>query len=297
MTPRFEPLHPLFAAEVTEIDMRRPLDAATIAALDAAMDQYAVLVFRGQPMTESEQVACARQFGPLDAGLRKATGAATRFRHEELIDISNLSLDGDVASRDNAKLIGTLANQLWHTDSSFQPLPIQYSMLSAVVVPDAGGDTEWADLRAAWDALPEDLRRVVENRSATHSTFHSRILLGDDKYTPEQLNRFPPAQWPLLRIHPGSGRKLLFVGVHCDSVSGMTVPEARVLIAELIEHATQRQFVYRHRWRAGDYVMWDNRATLHRGRRYDLAARRDLRRTTTLARGYAQAPAAWATQP
>ncbi|CAN0500036.1 unnamed protein product, partial [Phaeothamnion confervicola] len=185
-----KPLHPLFAAEVSGVDMRRPLDAATIAALDAAMDKFAVLVFRDQPMTESEQVACARQFGPLDAGLRKATGAPTRFGYEELIDISNLSLDGAVAGRDNAKLIGTLANQLWHSDSSFQPLPIAYSMLSSVVVPDKGGDTEWTDLRAAWDALPDDLRAEVEGRTAHHSTFHSRVMLGDDKYTPEQLNRF-----------------------------------------------------------------------------------------------------------
>ncbi len=286
------PLTPQFAAEASGVDMRRPLDAATIAEIDAAMDKYAVLVFRNQPMSESEQIACARQFGPLDAGLRKATGAPTRFGHEELIDISNLAQDGSVAGRDNARLIGSLANQLWHTDSSFQPLPVKYSMLSAVVVPELGGDTEWADLRAAWDRLPEDLRVAVEGRTAHHSTFHSRIMLGDDKYTPEQLNRFPPAEWPLVRTHPGSGRRLLFVGVHCDRISGMSVPEARLLIGELIEHATQRQFVYRHRWRVGDYVMWDNRATLHRGRRYDLAARRDLRRTTTLERDAAGALAA-----
>lgn len=286
------PLHPLFAAEATGVDMRRPLDAATIAAIDAAMDRYAVLVFRDQPMSEDEQVACARQFGPLDAGLRKATGAPTRFRHEELIDISNLALDGSVAQRGNAKLVGTLANQLWHSDSSFQNLPVKYSMLSAVHVPAEGGETEWADLRAAWDTLPADLRRAVEGRSATHSTFHSRLLLGDDKYTPEQLNRFPPVDWPLVRVHPGSGRTLLFVGVHCASVSGLSVPEGRMLVADLIEHATQRQFVYRHQWRDGDYVMWDNRSTLHRGRRYELAARRDLRRTTTLERSAAQALAA-----
>ena len=284
MALEFNSLTPQFGASASGVDLRRPLDAASIAAIDAAMDRYAVLVFRDQPLSEAEQIACARQFGPLDAGLRKATGAATRFEHAELIDISNLALDGSVAGRDNARLIGALANQLWHSDSSFQPLPIKYSMLSAVTVPEHGGDTEWADLRAAWDCLPQDLRREVAGRSAHHSTFHSRIMLGDDKYTPEQLQRFPPAEWPLVRTHPGSGRKLLFVGVHCERVSGMSVPEGRMLIADLIEHATQRQFVYRHQWRAGDYVMWDNRATLHRGRRYDLAARRDLRRTTTLER-------------
>ncbi|MBL8383063.1 MAG: TauD/TfdA family dioxygenase [Burkholderiales bacterium] len=284
MALELKPLHPVFAAEASGVDLRRPLDAATIAAIDAAMDRHAVLVFRDQPMSETEQVACARQFGPLDAGLRKATGAATRFAHEELIDISNLALDGSIAARDAARLVGTLANQLWHSDSSFQNLPIKYSMLSAVAVPETGGDTEWADLRAAFDALPDDLRAAVAGRSARHSTFHSRILLGDDKYTREQLERFAPVEWPLVRTHPGSGRQLLFVGAHCDRIDGMSVPEARLLIAELIEHATQRDFVYRHRWRAGDYVMWDNRSTLHRGRRYDLAARRDLRRTTTLER-------------
>ena len=279
-----QPNTPQFAAEAGGVDLRRPLSATDIDAIDAAMDHYSVLVFRDQPMDQVQQIACARQFGPLDAGLRKATGAPTRFQYDELIDISNVALDGSVADAADSKLIGTLANQLWHTDSSFQPLPIKYSMLSAVTLPATGGDTEWADMRAAYDALDDELQSLVEGHSAHHATFHSRILLGDDKYTPEQLNRFPPAEWPIVRIHPGSGRKLLFVGAHCDRVSGMTVPEGRLLIAELLEHATQRQFVYRHHWRTGDYVMWDNRATLHRGRRYDITARRDLRRTTTLER-------------
>ena len=292
MTLTLKPVTADFAAEASGVDLRRPLDAATIAAIDAAMDHYAVLFFRDQAMDQAEQIACARQFGPLDAGLRKATGAATRFQHDELIDVSNLALSGEVAESSNTKLVGTLANQLWHTDSSFQPLPIKYSMLSAVVVPEQGGATEWADMRAAYDALPDDMKQLVEGRTAHHSTFHSRIMLGDDKYTPEQTNRFPPAEWPLVRVHPGSKRKLLFVGVHCDRVSGMSVPEGRLLVADLIEHATQRQFVFQHHWRAGDYVMWDNRATIHRGRRYDLTARRDLRRTTTLERDAAPAPAA-----
>ncbi len=287
-----KPVTPDFVAEASGVDLRQPLAPTDIAAIDAAMDRYAVVFFRDQPMDQAQQVACARQFGPLDAGLRKATGAATRFQYDELIDISNLALDGSVADANNAKLVGTLANQLWHTDSSFQPLPIKYSMLSAVTLPENGGQTEWADMRAAYDALSDDMKALVEGRTAHHSTFHSRMMLGDDKYTPEQLNRFPPAEWPLVRTHPGSKRKLLFVGVHCDRVSGMTVPEGRLLVADLIEHATQRQFVYQHTWRPGDYVMWDNRATIHRGRRYDLSARRDLRRTTTLERDAAQALAA-----
>ena len=288
----FTPLHPLFAAEAGGVDIKSPLDPATIAAIDAAMDRYAVLVFRDQFPDQAQQIAFSKQFGPLDGGLRKATGAPTRFQHEELIDVSNLALDSGVAGRDNQKLIGTLANQLWHSDSSFQDLPVKYSILATVTIPGAGGDTEWADLRAAYDALPDDLRAAIAGRSARHSAFHSRLLLGDDKYTPEQLNRFPPVDRALAGVHPGSGRPLLFVGVHCTQVSGMTVAEGRLLIGELLEHATQREFVYRHQWRAGDVVMWDNRSTLHRGRRYDLSVPRDLRRTTTLARPVAATLAA-----
>ena len=276
------PITPSFAGEASGVALRKPLDAAAVRAIDEAMDRYAVLVFRDQPLTEAEQVALAKQFGPLDPGLRKATGAPTRFRYEELIDIGNVALDGEVAQSADQKLIGQLANQLWHSDSSFQDLPVKYSMLSAVTVPAAGGETEWCDLRAAWDELPAETKRLVEGRSARHFAFHSRILLGDDRYDETQLKRFPPVEHPLVHRHPGSGRKVLFPSAHIDRVSSMSVPEGRLLVAELLEHATQPKFVYRHTWRAGDYVMWDNRATLHRGRRYDLSVRRELRRTTTL---------------
>ncbi len=262
-----------------------------VAAIDAAIDRYAVLVFRDQPLDQGQQVAFSKQFGPLDAGLRKATGAPTRFQYDELIDIGNVAIDGAVAAPDNRKLIGQLANQLWHADSTFQNVPVKYSMLSAVVVPDEGGQTQWADLRAAWDALPEKTRRHVEGRTARHSAFHSRLGLGDDAYTAEQLARFPPVERPLVHVHPGSGRKVLYPSVHVDRVSGLSVPEGRLLVAELLEHATQPEFVYTHQWRAGDVVMWDNRSTLHRGKRYDLSLRRDLRRTTTLERNAVRANA------
>jgi alpha-ketoglutarate-dependent 2,4-dichlorophenoxyacetate dioxygenase len=275
------PVTPAFAAEASGVDLRQ-LDAAAVAAIDAAMDRFAVLVFRDQPLTQAEQIALARQFGPLDPGLRKATGAPTRFEHEELIDIGNVALDGEVAQTSDQKLIGQLANQLWHSDSSFQDLPVKYSMLSAVTVPADGGQTEWCDLRAAWDELPDETKRHIDGRTARHFAFHSRVMLGDDKYDQTQLTRFPPVERPLVHVHPGSKRHVLFPSAHIDRVSGLSVPEGRLLVAELLEHATQPKFVYRHSWRAGDYVMWDNRATLHRGRRYDLSLRRDLRRTTTL---------------
>ena len=275
-----KPLHALFAAEAGGIDLRKPLSPAEVRDIETAMDHYAVLVFRDQPLGQSEQVAFSRQFGPLNMGLRKATGAKNRFDYEELIDISNVTLEGSVAPQHDGKLIFQLANQLWHSDSSFQQRPIKYSLLCAVVIPAEGGETEFADLRAAYDALPDSMKRQIDGLDAEHSAFHSRFLLGDTQYTPDQLKVLPPAQWPLVRIHPGSKRKVLFVGVHCTHIPGMTVPEGRVLISDMLEHATQREFVYRHSWRVGDLVMWDNRATLHRGRRYDLSQRRDLRRTT-----------------
>ena len=284
MTLHLKALHPLFAAEASGVALSKPLDAATVRAVEEAMDRYAVLVFHGQPLSQGEQVAFARRFGPLNAGLRKATGAPARFKYDELIDISNVAQDGQVVARDDAKLVGTIANQLWHSDSSFQDAPIAYSMLSAVVVPAEGGETEFADLRAAYDALPAKLKREIDGLVAQHSAFHSRFLLGDDKYTREQLEKFPVVEWPLVRVHPGSKRKLLFAGAHCTRILGMTLPEGRMLLADLLEHAAQREFVFRHEWRAGDLVMWDNRCTLHRGRRYDLSQRRDLRRTTSEAR-------------
>lgn len=280
------PLRPSFVGIVTGVNLSKPLDQQSIEAIDRGMDQYAVLVFRDQPLTQDEQIDLSVQFGPLDSGLRKATGAATRFKYDQLIDIGNVALDGSVASKDNKKLIGVLANQLWHSDSTFQNLPVKYSMLSAVVVPEEGGQTQWADLRAAWDALPEPTKKYVEGKTGWHSAFHSRIMLGDNDYTKEQLDKFPPVERPLVHIHPGSGRKVLFPSVHITHVSDLTVPEGRLLVAELLEHSTQAQFVYSHTWRPGDYVMWDNRSTLHRGTRYDLSIRRDLRRTTTLEREY-----------
>jgi alpha-ketoglutarate-dependent 2,4-dichlorophenoxyacetate dioxygenase len=150
-----------------------------------------------------------------------------------------------------------------------------------MVVPPRGGETEYADLRAAYDALPEDMKEEIAGLEAEHYALHSRLLLGDTSYSEEQKKAIPPATWPLVRAHPGSGRKVLWVGIHATHVLGMTVPEGRMLLADLLEHATQREFVYRHQWRVGDLVMWDNRAVVHRGRRWDVSQRREMRRATT----------------
>ena len=280
MTLHLTPLHP-FAAEASGIDLSRPLGTAQVREIEAAMDRHGVLVFRDQPLDQDQQIAYARSFGPLDLGLRKVKGGPHRFKHAELADISNVKADGEVADREHAKIIGNIANQLWHSDSSFQSPRAKYSMLSAVVVPPVGGETEYADLRLAHDALPDWRKAQIAGLKAVHYALHSRFLLGDTNYTEEQRNAIPPAVWPLAQTDPRSGREILFVGIHACEVVGMTTAEGRMLLMDLLEHATQREFVYRHHWRVGDLVMWDNTATLHRGRHYDLAQRRELRRATT----------------
>ncbi len=267
-----------FAAEASGVDLKR-VSPEEAKAIEKAMDQYAVLVWRGQPLSEEEQIAFARNFGPLDLGLKKARKNPDRHARDEIIDISNVSPEGGVYDRGHAKIVSNLANQLWHSDSSFQKPAAKYSMLSAVVVPARGGETEFADLRAAYDALTPEQKSQVQGLEAEHYAWHSRLWLGDT-VSEEQKAKFPPVRWPLVRTHAGSGRKVLFVGVHCTQVPGMTLAEGRVLLADLLEHATQRELVYRHLWQPGDLVMWDNRCTIHRGRRFDLAARRELRRVT-----------------
>jgi len=281
MALSFKPLHPLFAAVASGLDLTQPLSAEEVCEIDAGMNQYAVLVFRNQPLDEDQQIRFARSLGPLDLGLLKLKRNPSRFKHAELIDISNVGIDDAVAPREHAKIVGNLANQLWHSDSSFQRPRARYSMLQAITLPSWGGETEFADLRAAHDTLPERLRCEIEGRSAEHYALHSRIMLGDANYSEEQKNAIAPAIWPLIESHAGSGRKLLFIGIHCQRILGMTLPEGRMLIMDLLEHATQPQFVYRHQWQTGDLVIWDNRATVHRGRRFDLAERRELRRTST----------------
>lgn len=280
MSLQLKPLHPLFVAEASGIDITRPLSDAEVRQINAAMNQYAVLVWRGQPLTGQQQIDFAKSFGPLDLGLKKVFKRKERLEDERLIDISNVDAEGNVARRDSPKNLSNFANQLWHSDSSFQDPRAAYSMLHALVLPSWGGNTEFADLRAAYDALPERTKAELQDLQAEHYALHTRILLGDEAYTDEQKKTIPPAAWPLVQTHPGSGRKLLFVGVHARQVIGWPTAESRMYLQDLLEHATQRELVYRHEWQVGDLVMWDNRSTLHRGRRYDIAERRELRRTT-----------------
>ena len=289
---RLKPLHDVFAAEASGIDLTKPLAPATARAINAAMNDYAVLVFRGQPLTQAQQVAFATSFGPLDIGLKRVFKRPERLEDERLIDISNVDATGQVAQRDSPRNLSNFANQLWHSDSSFMDPRAAYSMLHAVVVPSWGGNTEFADLRAAYDTLDARTKRDIEGLSAEHFALHTRILLGDEAYTDDQKKLIPPAVWPLVDVHPGSKRKLLFVGVHARQIIGWPTAESRMFLADLLEHATQRERVYVHQWQPGDLVVWDNRATLHRGRRYPLGERRELRRTTINATAEAMLDAA-----
>jgi alpha-ketoglutarate-dependent 2,4-dichlorophenoxyacetate dioxygenase len=279
----FQKLHPHFVAEVSHVDLRTVHDPATLARIREGMDEYAVLVFRDQPFTDDEHLAFAQR---LDGVLHTRTGSRAlhrnRFGNEALGDISNIGVDGEILARGDRRREYSLGNRLWHTDASFQDPPGRYSMLSAKVVPPVAADTEYADMRAAHDALPEETRRQIEGLTVHHSITHSRETLGFE-FSDDEKDRLPGAVHPLVRTIPGSRRQALYIASHASRVMEWPVPEGRLLLRDLIEHATQPEFVYRHRWRVGDLVIWDNRCTMHRARPFDdTKHRRELRRVTTL---------------
>jgi alpha-ketoglutarate-dependent 2,4-dichlorophenoxyacetate dioxygenase len=280
MSLQIKPIHPVFGAEATGIDLTQALAPADVRAINKAMNEHAVLVFRGQPLTPQQQIDFAKSFGPLDIGLKRVFKRPERLEDERLIDISNVDAQGNVAKRDSQKNLSNFANQLWHSDSSFMNPRAAYSMLHCVIKPSWGGNTEFADLRHAYDTLDARTKAEIQELKAEHFALHTRILLGDDAYTDNQKKEIPPAVWPLADTHPGSGRKVLFVGVHARQILGWPTAESRMYLQDLLEHATRRENVYVHEWQVGDLVIWDNRSTLHRGRRYDIAERRELRRTT-----------------
>ena len=277
------PLTPGFAGEVAAIDLRRVHDRASLEAIRAGMDRYAVLVFRDQDVTNDEQLDFAQRFdGTLHARTSSAAISGNRFGNEALADVSNVDAEGKIRAADDRKRASSVANRLWHTDASFVDPPGRYSMLSARVVPPVRADTEFADMRAAWDALDADTRALVEGLRVYHSIVHSRHVLGFD-FSPEEQERLKGAVHPLVRTIPGSGRRALYLAAHAAHVEGWPVPEGRLLLADLIVHATQPQFLYRHIWRPHDFVIWDNRCTMHRARPFDdKTHRRELRRTTSL---------------
>jgi alpha-ketoglutarate-dependent 2,4-dichlorophenoxyacetate dioxygenase len=283
MALTFRKLHPHFVAEVSPVDLRRVHDAETLAQIRAGMDEHAILVFRDQPFTDAEHLDFAQRLdGVLHSKLGSSAIQKNRFGNEALGDISNLDENGEIMKSDNRRRMYGLGNRLWHTDASFQDPPGRYSMLSAKVVPPVDADTEYADMRTAYDALPEAEKARLEGLRAHHSIAYSRQTLGFEFSASEQ-DALKGAIHPLVRTLPRSGRRSLYVASHASRIIDWPVPEGRLLLRDLIEHATQPAFVYRHRWRVGDLVIWDNRATMHRARPFDDATyRRELRRVTTL---------------
>ena len=276
------PLTPAFAGEVAGVDCRRPLEAQEVAAIEAGMDRYAVLVFRDQRLSDEQQLAFTRRFGELE---NYATPGHIAKSEEKrlgpgMADFSNLDQDGNILSAEDRLWFFKLGDRLWHSDSSFRPIPAKYSLLSGRIIPSWGADTEFADMRAAYDALDPRTKALVEDLVCEHSLIYSRAAIGFTDLSPEETLAFKPVRQRLVRTHPVTGRKSLFLASHAGAILGWTIPEARMFLHELTEHATQREFVYRHKWRVGDLVMWDNRQTMHRARRFDRNEVRDVRRTT-----------------
>jgi alpha-ketoglutarate-dependent 2,4-dichlorophenoxyacetate dioxygenase len=272
----------VFAGEVSGIDCARPLTQADVRAIDGAMERHAVIVFHGQDLTDEQQIAFTKNFGQLE---RYETPGHIRKREEErlgrgIADFSNLTRQGAIMSAEDRVWLFKLADRLWHSDSSYRPVPAKYSLLSGRTIPARGGETEFADMRAAYDALDDETKAEIEDLVCEHSLIYSRETIGFTELTSEEREHFRPVRHRLVRTDPKTRRKSLFLSAHAGAIVGWTLPEARMLLRDLTEHATQPRFVYRHRWRVGDLVAWDNRTTMHRARRFDRNDIRDVRRTT-----------------
>ncbi|MFL5257484.1 MAG: TauD/TfdA dioxygenase family protein [Rhodopila sp.] len=282
MSVSIRQIHPVFVGEVSGVDCSHSLTSEQIAAIQAGMDQYAVLVFRDQPLTDQQQIDFTRHFGELEG---YNTPGHIRRREESrlgpgIADFSNLDRSGKIMSNQDRVWFFKLGDRLWHSDSSFRPVPASYSLLSGRVIPSWGANTEFADMRAAYDVLDDHTRAEVEDLICEHSLIFSREAIGFTELTPEERAAFRPVRQRLVRTHPVTGRKSLFLSSHVGTILGWTVPEARMFLRDLTESATKDRFVYSHEWKANDLVMWDNRTTMHRARHFDRNEVRDVRRTT-----------------
>ena len=281
MTISIHPITPSFAGEVSGIDLRSPISREDAAAIESGMDRYAVLVFHDQRIDDDQQIAYTKNFGEIE----NARGGNITKDHERRLkqgmnDVSNLDRNGQPLDRNDRRRMFNLGNRLWHSDSSYRAIAAKFSLLSARTVVSRGGNTEFADMRTAYDALDTDMRALVEDLICEHSLIYSRGSMGFTGLTEDERAMFRPVRQRLVRTHPVTGRKSLFLSSHIGTIVGWPIPEARDLIRDLIEHATQRQFVYSHSWNQYDFVMWDNRQTMHRVRRFDESQPRDMRRTT-----------------
>ena len=286
MPIRFHPLGPVIAAEVSGIDLREPLTADQAREIHAGMDRYAVLVFHEQNLTNQQHLAFTQALGPIEHAIGSSLRNAQDFRlPNTFADVSNLDREEKPFSRDDRRRLFAIGNRLWHSDSSFKATPAKYSCLRAVSIPSKGGNTEFAHMGAAYEALDDETKTLIEDLVCEHSQLFSRDLIGFTEFTPEERERFKPVRQRLVRTLPANGRKSIYLSSHAGTVVGWQLPEARLLLRDLIEHATQRQFVYSHPWRVHDLVMWDNRQTMHRARPFPADEPRDMRRTTLMVEG------------
>jgi alpha-ketoglutarate-dependent 2,4-dichlorophenoxyacetate dioxygenase len=281
MAVTVQPTTPSFAAEVGDVDLARPLGPDDLAAIRAAFTRYAVLVFPDQHFDDDSQLDFARNFGPLETTVFKARKEHKLRLHENMADVGNLDAENRILTTNDRQRLYNLGNRLWHTDSSFKRLPAYCSMLHARSIPPIGGHTEFADMRAAYDALPDATKRRIEGLVAEHSIMHSRAKLGFADFDEGEREAFRPVPQVLVRRLQDSGRMSLYIASHIGAIRGMADAEAAALVEELTAHATQRQFVYSHRWRVNDLVIWDDRCTMHRGLEFDdQRFARDMRRAT-----------------
>lgn len=274
-------IHPAIAGEVSGIDLSIPLTREQAGEIEGAMDRLGVLIFHGQDITDEQQIAFSQNFGEIE---NKKGGNITKSQDQRLPptmnDVSNIGKDGKPLARDSRQHLFNLGNMLWHSDSSFRAVPAKYSLLSARIVNPVGGNTEFASMRAAYDALDDATKAEIEDLICEHSLMYSRSALGFPDYTEEEKKMFKPVRQRLVRRHPATGQKSLYLSSHAGEIVGMETPAARIFLRDLTEHATQPQFVHIHKWQPGDFIMWDNRQTMHRVRRYDETQPRDMRRTT-----------------
>ena len=286
MAIRFHPLGPVIAAEVTGIDLREPLTPAQAQEIHGGMDRYAVLVFHDQNLTNEQHLAFTQALGPIEHARDSSLRRPQDFRlPTTFADVSNLDREQNVFSREDRRRLFAIGNRLWHSDSSFKATPAKYSCLRAVRIPSKGGNTEFAHMGAAYEALDDETKTLIEDLVCEHSQLFSRDLIGFTDFTPEERERFKPVRQRLVRTLPATGRKSIYLSSHAGTIVGWPLPEARLLLRDLTEHATQRQFVYAHQWKVHDVVMWDNRQTMHRGRPFPENEPRDVRRTTLMGEG------------
>lgn len=272
---------PCFAGEVTGIDLREPLTDENARAIHAGMDEYAVLIFHGEKLTAQQQLDFTRKLGALEQSI----GTSLRAREDQRLppdfaDVSNLDRNDQPFSREDRRRLFAIGNRLWHSDSSFKVVPAKYSLLHALSVTSKGGNTQFADMRAAYDALDAETKDEVEDLVCEHSQIYSRQQMGFFEFTEEEQRRFAPVRQCMVRTHPVTARRSLYLSSHAGGIVGWPVPEARSYLRDLTEHATQREFVHTHEWQVGDLVIWDNRQTMHRARPFPYEEKRDMRRTT-----------------